>query len=117
MVWAYRQLSLDPGDWPLVCFRFQGSYYMDISLQFGLCWVAAHFQDITSIITRELNRKGLAILSYIDDFGGIAMDQATAATHFNNLSNILARLGLQEAAHKASPLRRLWCGWDSSSMQ
>ena len=31
------------------------------------------------------------------------MDQATAATHFNNLRILLARLGLHEAAHKASP--------------
>ena len=79
---AYRQLPLDPGDWPLVCFRFQGSYYTDISLPFTLRCAAAHCQDVTSTITRELNRKGAAIPSYIDDFGGVAMDQATAATHF-----------------------------------
>ena len=30
------------------------------------------------------------------------MDQATAATHFNKLKSLLARLGLQEVAHKAS---------------
>ena len=99
---AYRQPPLDPGDWPLICFRFQGAYYTDVSLPFSIRWAAAHCQDITSIITRELNRKGAAILSYIDDFGGIAMDQATANTHFNNLRDLLARLDLQEAAHKAS---------------
>ena len=33
---AYRQLPLDPGDWPLVCFIFEGSFYMDLSLPFGL---------------------------------------------------------------------------------
>ena len=49
-------------------------------------------------MTRELNMKGAAILSYIDNFGGIAMDQATPATHFNNQRALLARLGLQEEA-------------------
>ena len=67
---AYRQLPLDPGDWSLVYFRFSSAlqYYTDISLPFGVCWVAAHCQDVTSIITWELNRKGATILRYIDDF-------------------------------------------------
>ena len=94
--------SMDPGDWPLVCFCFQGAYYTDISLPFGFCWAAAHCQDITSLITRALNRKGASVLSYIDDFGDIAMDQAAAGTHFNNHRALLARLGLHRAAHKAS---------------
>ena len=94
MAQAYRQLPLDPGDWPLVCFNFQGAYYTDICLPFGLHWAAAHCQDVTSLITRELNRQGAAVLSYIDDFGGVATDHATAATHFNNLRSPLAKLGL-----------------------
>ena len=67
---AYRQLPLDPADWPLVCFTFQGSYYTDISPPFRLCWVVSHCQDLTGIITRYLNRGGSSILSYIDDFWG-----------------------------------------------
>ena len=93
----------DPGDWPLVCFNFQGAYYTDISLSVGLRWVAAHCQDVTSLITRELTRKGAAVLSYIGDFGGVATDQTTAAFHFNNFRTFLAKLGLQEVTHKAPP--------------
>ena len=79
---AYRQLPLDPGDWPLVCFNFQDDFYTDIlSLSFGLHWDAAHCQDVTSLITRELDSNRATVLSYIDDFGGISTDQATAATH------------------------------------
>ena len=77
---AYMQLPLDHGNLPQLCFRFHGAYHTDIHLPFGLRWAAAHCQDITSIITRELNRKGSAVLSYIYDFGGSAMDQATATT-------------------------------------
>ena len=110
--WVYRQLPLDPGYWSLVCFSFQKAYYIDISLRFGLRCVAAHCQDVTTLITRELNRKGAAVLSYINNFGGIAMDQATAVTHFNNLKALLARPGLQEVAHKASPPSQVmvWLG-------
>ena len=105
---AYRQLPLDPGDRPLVCFTF----HADISLPFGLHWAAAHCQDATSFITRELNSKGATVISYIDDFGGVTTDQATAATHFTNLGSLLATLGLHEAAHKASPPSQVmvWLG-------
>ena len=41
---AYRQLPLNPGDWPLVCFQFEDRYYIDINLPFGLRWVACHCQ-------------------------------------------------------------------------
>ena len=42
----------------------------------------------------------MTVLSYIDDFGGVATDQAT---HFTNLRSLLAKLGIREAVHKASP--------------
>ena len=41
VAWAYRQLPLDPGDWPLVFFSFQEAYYTDISLYVGVRWAAA----------------------------------------------------------------------------
>ena len=103
MARAYRQLPLDPGDWPLVCINFEGAYYTDISLPFGLRWAAAHCQDVTSLITRELNSQVATVLSYIDDFRGVATDQTTAATHFTNLRSLLANLGLWEVVHKAFP--------------
>ena len=103
MAWAYRQLPLDHGDWPLVCFNFQGAHYTDISFPFGLHWAAAHCQDVTSRIAREINSQGATVLSYIDRFGGVATDQAPAATHFTNLRTLQAKLGLQGVAHKASP--------------
>ena len=67
---AYHQLPLDPTDWPLVCFSFNGSFFMNISLPFGLRWAASHCQDMTSLITRELTRQGSTVLNYIDDWGG-----------------------------------------------
>ena len=99
---TYRQLPLDPTDWPLVCFGFNGSFYTDVSLPCGLRWAASHCQDVTSLITQELARQGSTVLSYIDNFGGIAQTQLTAATHSEHLQDLLARLGLQETKHKAT---------------
>ena len=50
------------------------------------------------MIPRELTRKGAYLLSYIDDFGGVATDQAKVVTHVKRLQDLLTRLGLQKAA-------------------
>ena len=61
---AYCQLPMDPEDLPLVCFNFDGSFFIDISLLFGLGCA----QYVMSLVTRDLTRQGLSILNYIDDF-------------------------------------------------
>ena len=63
------------------------------------------------------NSKGATVLSYIDNFGGIATDQATAATHLTNLRTLLAKLGLQEVANKASPLSQVMVWLDLQCAQ
>ena len=60
-------------------------------------------QDVTSLIVRHLTSQGSKLLSYIDDFGGMASTEAEATHHFNSLHTSLRHLGLQEAAHKISP--------------
>ena len=111
---AYRQLPLDPADWPLVCFTFEGRFFSDISLPFGLQWAAYHCQDATSLVTRELGRSGLSVLHYIDNFRGVAASRAQAEAHFALLQGLLETLELQEASHKASPPSQVWSGWGCS---
>ena len=120
---AYHQLHvpLDPGDWPLTCFTFEGSVYVDLSLPFGLRWAAIHCQDVISLVTRDITRQGLPVLNYINDFGGVATSDFTTATdHFTKLQGLLAWLGLQETSHKAtSPATTMvWPGllFDSMAM-
>ena len=99
---TYRQLPLDPRDWPLVCFMFEGRFFADISFPFGLRWAVSHCQDITSLVARELGRRGLSLLNYINDFGGVAATRADADSHFAQLQGLLETLGLQEERHNAS---------------
>ena len=70
---------------------------MDVSLLFGLHWVAACCQGVTSIIIRKFTGQGLSLLSYIDDFGGMASTKAEATSHVNTLHTSL----------KASACKRL----------
>ena len=79
---AYDQLPLDPTDWPLVCFTFEGRFFVDISLRFDLRWAASHCQDATSLVSRELRRRGLSLLNYIDDFGRVAPSKLEADSYF-----------------------------------
>ena len=63
------------------------------------------------MITRELTREGAHILNYLDVFGAVAVDEATAIVILTP-PELLARLGIQEAKHKAnSPSQVLdWLG-------
>ena len=110
---AYCQLPVDPADCPHICFRFKGRFYVDVSLPFVLRWVASHCQDVTNIVSRELRGRGISLLNYIDDFGGVTSSQSTADSHFSQLQNLLAKLGLQEARHKPSPPSQVmvWMGF------
>ena len=50
IVRAYRQLTLDPADWLLLCFRFEGRFFTDVSVSFYLRWAASHCQVVTRLI-------------------------------------------------------------------
>ena len=80
---AYRHLPIDPRDLPLVCFTFEGSFYVELSLPFGIMWSTSHCQDVTSLVARDLTRQGLSILNYIDNFGEVSSELTTAADHFS----------------------------------
>ena len=95
--------ALDPMDWPLVCFSFDRSYHVDVSLPFGIRWTASQCQDATNIIAREVNHHGASILNYIDDFQRVAKDRASPRLYFTCLHELLARLSITEAKYKASP--------------
>ena len=64
------------------------------------------------MIARELISHGGQVFNYIDGFGGVAADEASATIHFHHLKAMLARLGVQEAKYKAQPPSRVlnWLG-------
>ena len=63
------------------CFQFEGSYYIDTSLPLGLRWAGCHCQEVTNMVSHELRRQGLTLLSYIDDLGGVARSRPAADLH------------------------------------
>ena len=96
-------MPLDLGDWSLICFQFEGRYYFDVSLPFGLRCAVSHYQGVINCVTGELRRQGLTLLNYINDFRVVAKSKAAADHQFPLLQGLLAHLWLHEASHKSSP--------------
>ena len=66
-----------------------GRFYMDVSLLFGMFWAAASCQDATSLIGCHVNSQCAHVLTYIDDFGGVASTKEQTQVHFHQLQVIL----------------------------
>ena len=109
---AYRQLRVDPQEWPLLGLTWNNQYYFDLSLAFGGCWHAAACQRVTEALQFILANLGIRVWPYLDDIVGLADDQTTAISHFKQVRAVMFSLGLQEATHKAiEPTQALiWIG-------
>ena len=99
---GYRQLRSDPLDWPLLGIQWQGKYYFDCSIPFGLRFGAKCMQDTTSAVATILQHEGFPTLAYIDDLAGVHQDPVTANKGFLRTRLLLHELGLQEARDKAT---------------
>ena len=117
---GYRQLRVDPSDWPLLGFMHDGRYYFDICPPFGLRTSALCMQRTAEGISWIHGKRGYISRPYLDDFGGAerTLDRAEAA--LQELQNIMADLGVREAKHKiCRPAQRMiWLGiwYDSVNM-
>ena len=97
---GYRQLRLDPLDWPLMSIRHDGQYYMDMCPPFGLRTAALMMQRTTTAASYIHGLFGYLSRPYIDDFGGAEMDFSCADKAMNTLHSVLDTVGLEVAEHK-----------------
>ena len=99
---AYRQLPVDPFDYPLLGYSWRDSLYFDVRLPMGLRSAAMACQRVTQAVCFMLSQAGCDVLSYLDDFMGIAAP-SNAAPQYAFSGTLLHSLGLQESSHKACP--------------
>ena len=64
----YRQLHIDPFDWPFLGFRFDGKYYGDDCPPFGLRSAAMMMQHISRAVSCIHKLRGFDYFAYIDDY-------------------------------------------------
>ena len=117
---GYRQLRVDPSDWPLLGFTFEGQYYFDTCPPFGLRTSAMCMQRTSEAVSWIHKRHGFVSRPYLDDFGGAEATLQRADEALGSLQNIMADLGVREAKHKVcQPTQRMiWLGlwYDSVAM-
>ena len=98
---AFRQFSLDPGDYSFSGLSWEGGVYIDTRLAMGLRSASYCCQSVTEIIAKIASRKA-HVLVYLDDFGG-AEKADKALSSFRHLGWVLEHCGLEEAPEKAVP--------------
>ena len=115
---GYRQLRLDPWDWPLMSIQNDGQYYMDVCPPFGLRTAAMIMERTTLAASHIHGLHGFLSKPYIDDFGGAELGTEDANKAYDALHTVLDELGLQLAPHKScepSPFM-IWLGILINSM-
>ena len=103
---CFKQIPLDPGDYALFGFVWEGLYYWDKTLVMGHRVAPYICQRITNMIKYIHTMLGMFLLNYIDDFLG-AEKREKAQEAYELLGTILQNLGAQEAENKAVPLTQV----------
>ena len=98
---AFRQFSLDPGDYKFTGLIWEEDIFVDTRLAMGLRSSAFCCQSVTEMIAK-IAGENACIFVYLDDFGGAEM-AGKAQESFNYLGNLLEFFGFEEAADKAVP--------------
>ena len=96
---AFRQFSIDPGDYSFTGISWEGGIYLDTRLAMGLRSASYCCQSVTELVAKIARRKA-HVLVYLDDFGGAELP-GRALDSFNHLGWVLRHCGLMEAPEKA----------------
>ena len=67
---GYRQLRIDPSDWPLLGFQHEGKHYLDICPPFGLKTSALFMKRTSEAISHIHGKQGHLSRPYLDLGGG-----------------------------------------------
>ena len=107
---AFRQFSIDPGDYKFTGLHWEGKVYLDTRLAMGLRSSAYCCQAVTEMVAKIVSKEGHCLV-YLDDFGGAELKDK-ALSVFHHLGKVLDYFGLKEAPEKAvAPTNKMdWLG-------
>ena len=94
---GYRQLRVDPSDWPLLGFTYDNRFYFDMCPPLGLRTSSLCMQRTSEGIVWIHGRMGYVSRAYLDDFGGAEATLHRAERALYTLQDIMAELGVREA--------------------
>ena len=93
---AYTQFPVDPKDYSLLGFCYQGKFYFDTHCPFGLRSSALICQRTTKAVVHIFNEQGFSAHVCLDDFYG-AEYQSLASQAFSQLGQLFQQLGLDSS--------------------
>ena len=99
---AYRQFRVDPGDYYLLGYFWENSYFFDTVLAMGQRNAGAGCSRITNALMFIHSKFGYQGASYLDDLIGVS-DPSTGSEAYEHLGSMLRDLGLEENIPKACP--------------
>jgi len=99
---ACRQFPVDPRDYSLLGFCFQGRFYFDTHCPFGLRSSAMICQRTTKAVVHIFTGQGFSADVYLDDFYG-AEYPSLAFQAFSQLGQLFQQLGLDSSPEKDTP--------------
>ena len=100
---AFRMIPVHPADWELLGMRWNGSYYMDTCLPFGLRSAPFLFNEVATAIhwILEANYGFTNLVHYLDDyFWASPPASPLCLQHLHCFLSVAARLGAQVASEK-----------------
>ena len=97
---GYRQLRIDPLDWPYLAFKQGSRVFMDVCPPFGLRSSAMAMQRVSQAIIYLHSKRGFSSRAYIDDFGGVEPEVDRARQALGQLQDIMDGLGVRQAEKK-----------------
>ena len=123
----FLQIPICPSDYPKTGFIWRTNFFFFISYMFGLCHAGLAGQSITTAVNWIHRQDGLDTdneeyntLNYSDDIGGVE-EGPRADVSYKKMGKLLATLGLEEAADKATApstcMTYLGVTFDSVSLQ
>lgn len=100
---AFRQCPVHPADWPLLCYQWEGKFFVDMRLPFGLRSSPALFNRLADALEAIFKHRGASPVDhYLDDYvtAGPAGDPRCGANQALILSSC-AQLGVLVSPEKA----------------
>ncbi|MEO2152753.1 MAG: reverse transcriptase domain-containing protein, partial [Thermococcus sp.] len=107
---AFRLCPVRPAEWPLLCFRWEGLYYFDSRLPFGLRSSPFIFNSFADALLWTLSHhlRLRAVIHYLDDFFLCHSSFRACQTAMDGLLALFTRLGVPLASEKiCGPATRL----------
>ena len=106
---AYRNLRVDPLDYPALGLKWDEKIYVDVALAFGFKGGASFCQLCTDAVTYLMSTQNYWVMSYLDDIIGVDVPVKAHKAYYSML-NLLEQLGLPVNRDKISaPVLKLVC--------